>query len=280
MKWLKNLFKTKETEESFEKKIVNELEDLISKAKTQKINAEQAKENLRIILLKIETNSKEKEAVKEKAKKKEKVKEGNRRKKVNKFMGKNSVTFIIPSVGRPALMKTITSLQEQTIKNWNAIIIYDSVPKSSRVINEDFDERVKIINLEKKLGIKKAAEHIHGNAGNVRNVGLNEVETEWVAFVDDDDYLLPTYLQTLEEESENCNLFIFRMNSPQNLIIPNGNNIAPCNVGISFAVKNEFIDKHDIKFRQGDQEDGGFVLKCIAHRAIYKISKDVLYIAN
>ena len=37
----------------------------------------------------------------------------------------NSITFIIPTIGRKTLKNTLISLQNQTIENWKAILIFD-----------------------------------------------------------------------------------------------------------------------------------------------------------
>ena len=38
------------------------------------------------------------------------------------------------------------------------------------------------------------------NAGNVRNYGMSFVETEWIAFLDDDDIIADDYLEKFYEE--------------------------------------------------------------------------------
>ena len=58
----------------------------------------------------------------------------------------NTITFIIPTIGRKTLIKSIKSLQNQTNQNWNAIIIFDGI-KSNININ---DPRIKIIEIDKK----------------------------------------------------------------------------------------------------------------------------------
>ncbi len=50
--------------------------------------------------------------------------------------------------------------------------------------------------------IEVAMDRTHEGAAVTRNRALMKVQTPWVAFLDDDDYLLPHHLQTLLEESE------------------------------------------------------------------------------
>jgi glycosyltransferase involved in cell wall biosynthesis len=72
-----------------------------------------------------------------------------------------SLTFIIPTIGRPSLKYAIKSLKDQTIQNWNAIIIFDGIKCNI----ENNDSRIQIIEIEKK-GINI------NSAGNVRNYGM------------------------------------------------------------------------------------------------------------
>ena len=104
------------------------------------------------------------------------------------------VTFIIPSINRESLTKTIDSLLKQTNNNWKAIIIYDGVE------GKQFDDdRIKTININ-KTGI---VGQIHGEAGLVRNVGIKEADTKWIAFLDDDDTITPYYIDSLYLEINN-----------------------------------------------------------------------------
>ena len=48
--------------------------------------------------------------------------------------------------------------------------------------------------------------NIHGSAGFVRNIGMSLVKTPWIGFLDDDDKLLPNYVESLIKELK-INLF-------------------------------------------------------------------------
>ena len=43
-----------------------------------------------------------------------------------------SVTFIIPTIGRNTLQRSIDCLLEQTIQTWKAIVIFDEIKKLIR----------------------------------------------------------------------------------------------------------------------------------------------------
>ena len=86
------------------------------------------------------------------------------------------ITFIIPSIGRDTLINSIQSIQNQTNENWKLIVIFDGVKSTL-----DFqDDKIKVFEIEK-------TGECTNNAGNVRNYGMQYVDTEWIAFLDDDD---------------------------------------------------------------------------------------------
>jgi len=147
------------------------------------------------------------------------------------------VTFIIPTIGRETLSKTIESLINQTNPNWKAIIVFDGIPSNI----ENSDERIHIIECQ-KLGI------VNNGAGLVRNYGITFADTEWIAFVDDDDSLSLKYVDTLISESSTFALeeiIIFRMVDKDKTILPELSSEAffLCKVGISFSVKKKLFDE-------------------------------------
>ena len=107
-------------------------------------------------------------------------------------MNQKKVSVIIPSYNRfKFLLHAIKSVKEQTHKNVQIIVINDaSTEKEYKEFN--FEELgVYIIHLEensyKKFG--------YSNLGYVRNQGIQEATGDYVAFLDDDDYWLPTKLE-------------------------------------------------------------------------------------
>ena len=158
------------------------------------------------------------------------------------------ITFIIPTIGRESLLKSIESLIRQTVPLWKAIIIFDGVKNN---IGNISDSRITILETE-KMGVAI------NNAGNVRNYGMSFVETEWIAFLDDDDIIADDYLEKFYEEYEsysNIDVLIFRMNL-DGRIIPKlkTDNFYVCDVGISFIIKKEIFD-NGIKFIPDGAED-------------------------
>ena len=161
----------------------------------------------------------------------------------------NFITFIIPSIGRETLSRTIKSLENQTISNWKAIIVFDGV--KSTISNTD--DRITVMEIS-KTGVNG------NNAGNVRNVALKQAHTKWVGFVDDDDTLSEDYVECLFKNTnifKDVNTFIFRMYCPNGVILPQfeSDNFYINNVGISFAVKTEFYKNKNLYFIPSSQED-------------------------
>lgn len=147
------------------------------------------------------------------------------------------ITFIIPSIGRETLSRTLQSLYSQTIANWKAIVVFDGI--KNNLSTSITDERVTIYEIEKK------GEDLN-SAGNVRNYAIEKCDTEWVAFVDDDDTISNNYIELFNKELELCpelDTIIFRMNYLNNIIPPlSYKDIIKNHVGISFAMKKQIFD--------------------------------------
>lgn len=151
--------------------------------------------------------------------------------------GKPLITFIIPTIGRSTLSNTLESLINQTNPNWKAIVIFDGV--SSTIKNTD--RRISVIE-SSKLG------KTYNSAGVVRNYGITLADTEWVAFVDDDDCLLHKYVDIFIAESSKysvADIIIFRMVSGRTNIMPqlSSDTFYESLVGISFAAKKKLFDE-------------------------------------
>jgi len=159
----------------------------------------------------------------------------------------NDITFIIPTIARETLNRSINSILNQTIENWKAIIIFDGI-KSNININ---DKRIKIIEIEKK------GKYINC-AGDVRNEGIKYAETDWIAFLDDDDTISHDYIETFYKELElnpYMDVLIFRM-MHYDRIIPKlkSNNFYLNDVGISFIMKRSIYTSGTIFISDGAED--------------------------
>ena len=102
-------------------------------------------------------------------------------------------------------------------------------------------------------------------AGNMRNDALPYVAKDcpWVAFVDDDDILLPHYVESLQHEAKlnpDASVVLFRMlcSTCYTLVIPPPNhmNLVRSYAGISFALKRELVAPFGtFSFPTGSNED-------------------------
>lgn len=166
------------------------------------------------------------------------------------------VTFIIPTIGRDSLQMAINSLYQQTIWDWKAIIIFDGIEPNINIS----DPRIKILKCEKS-GTSEVAHGFQRNngAGEVRNFGIKYCDTEWVAFLDDDDTLSYTYLEAFFNELNNVynpDVILFRMRHSEYGVLPklNSVDIIQYETGISFALRTK-IFKDGLWFSSSHAED-------------------------
>lgn len=167
-------------------------------------------------------------------------------------------TFIIPTIGRDTLGRSISSLKNQNLDNWKALVLFDGVKPTI-----ESEPNIEVIHLNEKLGA--VIPGANGQAGRVRNYGMKLVDTKWISFLDDDDYVTHAYtalLEKIDEESPDADLIIFRMyNSSFNTIVPPPglNKLVENNFGISFSVKSDFVKKKVCYFHNSNTEDFGFL---------------------
>ena len=142
------------------------------------------------------------------------------------------ITFIIPSIGRNTLPKTIESLQAMHDTNWKAIIVFDGIDPTVSYT----DPRIQVIRIEKT---GEGPNH----AGRVRNAGIKIATTPWIGLVDDDDTLEPTYVTYMKSHlmEHSPDVIIFRMMYDNGGILPppGATSFEIGKVGISFCFKTE-----------------------------------------
>jgi glycosyltransferase involved in cell wall biosynthesis len=156
---------------------------------------------------------------------------------VEENQNKPLITFIIPTIGRNTLQNTLDCLINQSNPNWKAIVIFDGISPTI----QNIDPRIRIIK-SPKLGQGT------NSAGLVRNYGITFADTEWVAFVDDDDNLSRRYVDIFIEESSAytlADIIIFRMEQCKDYILPpfSTDTFYIHKVGISFALKKKVFDE-------------------------------------
>lgn len=96
------------------------------------------------------------------------------------------ISIIIPVYNvEKYLQRCLESVLAQTYSNFEVILVNDGSTDNSGAICDEFakkDKRIKTIHCK------------NGGPSKARNIGLDEVKTKWVTFVDSDDYLTPEYL--------------------------------------------------------------------------------------
>ncbi len=99
------------------------------------------------------------------------------------------VSIIIPVYRVEKLIsECLDSILSQTYTDWECLLINDGSPDNSGGICDEYakqDKRFKVFHQSNK-GVSSA-----------RNFGIKKATGEWIAFVDSDDIVKPTYLQNL-----------------------------------------------------------------------------------
>ena len=185
------------------------------------------------------------------------------------------ITFIVPTINRVTLGRTLASIQQQTVEHWKAIVIFDGCETNEIVT----DERIHYMSIP-----KTGSKHKKRNtAGHVRNHGMRLVDTPWIGFVDDDDMITPKYVEHLVKELEmtpTADLILFRM-VDNDQIIPSAacSEIKQSQVGISFAMKTDLV-KEGFLFVQSSVEDYTIVKKIEASNKKIVLSPHICYLVR
>lgn len=105
---------------------------------------------------------------------------------------KNKISIIIPMYNAEEYIeKCITSVLNQYYKNIEIIVIDDKSQDRSKMICEKLqkiDNRIKLIALEKNMGVS-----------NARNIGIENATGNFITFLDSDDYVEPDIYKILEK---------------------------------------------------------------------------------
>jgi glycosyltransferase involved in cell wall biosynthesis len=195
-------------------------------------------------------------------------------------------TFIIPTIGRDSLRRSLASLYAQSDPDWAALVIGDGVNPAYDLDLHDLD-RVAFF----------CPQEIFDSAGLTRNWGLSLFESygpdvipnhlgEWIAFLDDDDHLKPEYVEHLRQHAEDypwAEVIVFRMLHPTLGVLPaSDGRLAWGSVGISYAAKRDVIkDRRFCKERaaEGHHEDWNLLKELMDDHRVF-ISPNIDYIVR
>lgn len=110
------------------------------------------------------------------------------------------ITIIVPIYNaQNTLKKCIDSILEQTYPNFELILINDGSTDNTKNICNSYaeaDKRIKVLQ-QKNKGVSAA-----------RNLGLNYTRSEWVCFIDSDDWISKDYLKNLISHAQGHDLVI------------------------------------------------------------------------
>lgn len=154
------------------------------------------------------------------------------------------VTFVVPTLGRPTLGRTLASLDRQTDDGWQAVVGFDGVEPP-----EWWYWRYRRWKVD-------GGRVDCGSAGITRNAlmsfasGTCGPHYPWFAFVDDDDAVSGHYvslLREVHEERPDVDCVVFRMRYADGLVLPDP--AAPAltwgQVGISFAFRSWLFERSE-----------------------------------
>ena len=101
--------------------------------------------------------------------------------------GAPTISIVIPTRNRRALLaETIDSILAQTLANWELIVVDDaSEDDTFSYVSGLSDQRIRVIRFEQ-----------HAERSAARNAGLDLATGEFILFLDDDDLLIDSGLQT------------------------------------------------------------------------------------
>ena len=166
-----------------------------------------------------------------------------------------NVLVVIASIGKKSLLGSILSLNEQTDQNFSIVIVDDSPTEIpfKQEMSEWFGDRLTVLKGPRK-----------GWAGPPRNLGIAYAQDkgfDWVAFLDDDDFFHPMYMQWLKSYATitpHADVIVFRARGkfdhiPMEFVIPPQNcfSLIPGLVTNSFAIRV----MNCVKYDEGSEEE-------------------------
>lgn len=110
------------------------------------------------------------------------------------------VSVIVPVYNvEKYLREAIDSVCKQTYPNWELLLVDDGSKDQSGIICDEYaqkDVRIRVFHTKNK-GVSSA-----------RNLGIENANGKWIAFMDSDDYLDANYLEVLIRHSENMEMVV------------------------------------------------------------------------
>lgn len=197
-----------------------------------------------------------------------------------------SISIVLPAYNVEKFIgEAIKSIQEQTCKNWEAIIVNDgSTDNSVRVINKliEGDSRFRLIN------------QTNGGVAKARNAGISAATGKYLTFLDGDDKWEPTFLSSLLSAIENmdadmayCGYTHLYTNgikrkfsypySSGHILLDVINGCTQIHIG-ALLVKRDLIDKISLRFEDTCLigEDQEFIWKLALIAKVQAVPKELM----
>jgi hypothetical protein len=181
-------------------------------------------------------------------------------------------TFIIPTLGRNSLK---TAIESVLIHNNTHIVVINDGIKFCELIK---DPRITYI----------YNKYSSGSAGSVRNCGidyiLSNIQTEYISFLDDDDYILNNFtdiikLYPMYDLLIHSISFLYHKEERKQLPSKSGFEIKRGQMGIAMSVKSKTLKNTNTKFCSAFAEDFIFAKTLIENGATYYSTGIVTYVA-
>jgi glycosyltransferase involved in cell wall biosynthesis len=104
------------------------------------------------------------------------------------------VTIVMPTYNQAKyLPMSVQSVLDQTFSNWELIIVDNfSTDATSDILGKYLDSRIKVLQIDNSGCIAKS-----------RNLAINSAKSEWLAFLDSDDYWYPNKLNSIFGQAVN-----------------------------------------------------------------------------
>ena len=125
------------------------------------------------------------------------------------------ISVIVPAYNAEKyISKCIKSIQSNSYKNLEIIIVNDGSKDNTREVVESFcdDKRIVLINQE------------NGGVSRARNTGIDNAKGEYIAFIDSDDYIREDYFEKLItpciEEGAEVSCCVYKIVTPDGKQIP------------------------------------------------------------
>ena len=173
------------------------------------------------------------------------------------------ISIVIPTYNHAHyLALALKSVIDQTYIHWEAIVIDNHSADNTESIVLSFDNpKIKLLKI-----------HNNGVIGASRNMGLNEVKGDWIAFLDSDDFWYPSKLETVVKNiRQDDEIDVFSTDEMQvnemtggkkiirygpycpnfyQVLLTEGNRVSPSATLVrrKFMIENNILFREDINF--------------------------------